>query len=365
MGIGYLGGGQAQLAEGTGDNGMRVPWRQCCRMAARILTVAGLAAPALAQSGAPTGDVPLPVPKSSLTAPAPSAPAAAPETSAPPTAAPAVGEADRVLPKGGKGELPTSQGNAPVPVTLAARLTEAGPTLDSGLIWRVFEAQSGSDGRHRLVATHRAATPTAALPPGEYLVNAAYGLSNLTRKIKVQAGRSLTETFILNAGGLRLKAALANGDPIPPNSVRYDIYADEADQFGNREKVLSNAKPGLIIRLNAGVYHVVSVYGDANAIVRTDLTVEPGRLTDATINHPAGRITFRLVLKPGGEALADTRWSVLTPGGDVVKESAGALPTHILAAGSYTVLARYGDATYSRDFTVETGDVKQIEVIAR
>ena len=57
--------------------------------------------------------------------------------------------------------------------------------------------------------------PTAALLPGEYLVNAAYGLSNLTKKIKVDSGRSLEETFILNTGGLKLAAVLVTGQALP------------------------------------------------------------------------------------------------------------------------------------------------------
>ncbi|MGI9384618.1 MAG: VWA domain-containing protein [Methyloligellaceae bacterium] len=259
----------------------------------------------------------------------------------------------------------TPQSTAPVPVTLTALLTDAGPKIETGLVWRIFDAKPNRSGKYQLVSTHRDATPTAALPPGDYLVNAAYGLSNLTKKISVQAGKSLEESFSLNAGGLRLGAVLANGSAVPPNSVRYDIYADEADQFGNRERVMADAKPGLIIRLNAGAYHIVSVYGDANAMVRADVTVEPGKLTEATINHTAAKVTFKLVLQPGGEALADTKWNILTPGGDVVKESAGALPTHILAAGSYTVLARYNGKNYTRDFTLEAGDVKQVEVVIR
>ena len=147
--------------------------------------------------------------------------------------------------------------------------------------------------------------------------------------------------------------------------MRYDIFADEADQFGNRQKVIGDAKPGLIIRLNAGTYHIVSVYGDANAVVRADVTVEPGKLTEATVNHTAARVTFKLVLQPGGEALANTHWNILTPDGDVVKESVGALPTHVLAAGRYTVLARFKDKNYTRDFTIASGDIKQIEVVIR
>ncbi len=253
----------------------------------------------------------------------------------------------------------------PVAVSFDALLTETGPQIKHGLVWRIFDSKPGTDGRYKLINTYREASPTTELKPGQYLINAAYGLSHLTKMVTVQGGEAIKETLVLNAGGLRLGSTMANGQKLPPNSVNYDIFADESDQFGNREKVIGDAKPGLIIRLNAGAYHIVSTYGDANAIVRADVTVEPGKLTEATVNHAAARVTFKLVTKPGGEALADARWSILTPGGDVVKESAGALPSHILAAGRYTVLARYQGKDYSRDFAIDTGEVKQIEVVIR
>jgi hypothetical protein len=258
---------------------------------------------------------------------------------------------------------PNAGPSAPVPVTFKALLTEGGPQVKSGLIWRVFTPQLGSNGAHKLVSTHHEAMPTAALLPGEYLVNAAYGLSNLTRKIKVESGRSLEETFVLNTGGLKLAAVLANGDALSGPSVHFDILADEEDQFGNRHKILEDAKPGVVIRLNAGAYHLVSTYGDANATVRADVTVEPGKITEATVTHAAAAITFKLVQSPGGEALADTQWSILTPTGDVVKENTGALPTHILAAGNYAVVASHNGESYTNKFSVVSGQTKQIEVV--
>jgi hypothetical protein len=214
-----------------------------------------------------------------------------------------------------------------------------------------------------LVSTHREAMPTAALPPGEYLVNAAYGLSNLTRKIKVESGRSIEETFVLNTGGLKLAAMLVSGMRLSQSSVRFDILSDEEDQFGNRRKIMEDAKPGLVIRLNAGAYHIVSLYGDANATVRADVTVEPGKITEATIKHAAAPVTFKLVQSAGGEALADTQWTVLTTTGDVVKENAGALPTYILSAGDYAVVAKHNGESYTNKFSVVSGQSKQIEVV--
>jgi hypothetical protein len=284
-----------------------------------------------------------------------------PKPGVPATGAPSV--APTVAITGAAPQALAAGPSLPVPVTFKALLTEAGPKVQSGLIWRVFSQEIGPNGARKLVSTHREANPTAALLPGEYLVNAAYGLSNLTRMIKVEGGRSLEETFVLNTGGLKLAAVLASGEPLPQTSVHFDILSDEEDQFGNRHKILGDAKPGLVIRLNAGAYHIVSLYGDANATVRADVTVEPGKITEATVKHAAAPVTFKLVQTPGGEALADTGWSILTTTGDVVKENTGALPTHILAAGNYAVVASHNGVSYTNKFTVATGQAKQIEVV--
>ena len=258
---------------------------------------------------------------------------------------------------------PKTQPLRPVPVSFDAQITEGGPKLRSGLTWRVYNAKAKTGGGFELISTHREPTPTAALLPGEYLVNASYGLSNLTKKIKVEGGKSLEETFVLNTGGLALRAILATtGQQCPAGTVRFDIQSDEQDQFGVRETILADATPKRVIRLNAGAYHVKSLYGDANASVGVDVTVEPGRITQATIKHTGAKITFRLVQSLGGEALADTKWAVLTSAGDTVKSNAGALPTHILAAGSYAVVADLGGKSYSRKFSIEPGNDKQIEV---
>ena len=258
----------------------------------------------------------------------------------------------------------TAQIQLPVPVTFKALVSEAGPKLQAGLTWRVYTSKTPpAGGSYELLSTHREAAPTAALLPGEYLVNAAYGLSNLTKKIKVEKGRSIEETFVLNTGGLKLAALLPDGGPLSGSAVRYDILSDEEDQFGNRQMVLRDAKPGLVIRLNAGAYRIECVHGDANATVKADVTVEPGKVTEATLKQTGAKTTFKLVQTLGGEALADTKWTILTSAGDVVKENAGALPTHILAPGSYAVVADHAGVSYTRKFSIESGEAKQVEVV--
>ncbi|HAH65014.1 MAG TPA: hypothetical protein DCL72_05970, partial [Rhizobiales bacterium] len=88
-----------------------------------------------------------------------------------------------------------------------------------------------------------------------------------------------------------------------------------------------------------------------------------GKITEATVKQTGAKTTFKLVQTLGGEALADTKWTILTSAGDVVKENAGALPTHILAAGSYAVVADHNGLSYTRKFSIEQGEPKQIEVV--
>lgn len=252
--------------------------------------------------------------------------------------------------------------NEPAQVGLVALLTADGQSIEQGVVWRIYQAAQGRNGDAKHIMTKREASPTVELVPGEYIVNAAFGRADLTRKITVAAGVPMSEKFVLNAGGLRVKV-LVDGKAPPANAVSYDIYTGERDQSDNRARVMSHAKPNVVIRLNAGIYHIVSIYGDANAKVESDVTVEAGKLTEATISHAAARVTFKLVTRIGGEALPDTQWTVQTPEGHVVKQSVGALPTHILAPGTYTIIAKSGPRAFKRDFSLANGEVSQVEVL--
>ena len=252
-----------------------------------------------------------------------------------------------------------------VSISLAALLTEDGQSIDQGMVWHVFRERAGADGKRPLVAQLREAAPKLRLEPGEYMINAAFGRATLTRKITVVAGKPAAEKFVLNAGGLRIKALLANGEPAPDRAVVFDVLNEERDQSGNRIKVITAARPGLIMRLNSGVYQVVSTYGDANARVRAEVTVEPGKLTEATLSHNGTKVTFKLVGREGGEALADVAWSIVDTKAETVKEMVGALPTHILAAGRYAVLAKHQGRTFRAEFTAKPGEAAVVEVVAR
>lgn len=245
------------------------------------------------------------------------------------------------------------------PLTLEARLVTDGAPLADGMIWRVFAAQAGDDGKLPLLATARGGSATVELPPGDYLVHAAFGRAAATKRVTVSPDNRL-ESIVLNAGGLKLDAVVGDEQPVPPQRLSFEILQES--QSGELVTVMATAIPGLVVRLGAGNYHVISRYGDVNAVVRADLQVEAGKLTEAVMRHSSAEVTLKLVSSEGGEALANTSWTVLTEVGDAVHESIGAFPSLVLAEGNYTAVAKHQDQIYSRDFTVEPGANRDVEV---
>jgi hypothetical protein len=257
---------------------------------------------------------------------------------------------------------------------LSATLSGAdAQVVRSGLKWRVFEEAAQPDGSHKLVAESDEATPTLPLPDGAYIIHVAYGLAGATRRVAME-GRHLSERLPLNAGGLRLVDMLGEAK-IPAQRLAISIYVPER---GNSEAklVLSGARSDEIICLPEGAYHIVSTLLDTtqgaqggnnatNSVVTADLKVPAGKLIEATLKHHAATITLKLVKSPGGEALANTSFSVLTPGGDVIRELIGAFPSLVLAEGEYVAIARHEGKTYQNTFRVQSTKDSDVEIVLK
>ncbi len=248
--------------------------------------------------------------------------------------------------------------------TLEARLTPDGQALKDGVDWRIFGDKEGSDGNLPLLGQASGGVIYVRLDPGTYYIHAGFGRAGLARKIEVKqpTGGAL---FILNAGGMRLTAMNGKDTPLTGSDISFDIYAPDEGGAGDRYLLLQNAPPGKVLALSAGIYHVVSHYGDANAVVRADIKVDAGKLTEATVYQKAARLTLKLVEVHGGEAIANTEWSVMTPDGDKVVESVGAFPSMVLAAGQYKAVAQHDGKNYQTDFVVQPGIDRDVEVLLK
>jgi hypothetical protein len=248
-------------------------------------------------------------------------------------------------------------------LALAARYGQNAPPISAGLIWRVYTARPDSPGNFRLIKEDRAAAPTFTLPPGNYVVHASLGLASAAKTIQLRAD-TVREVFDIPAGGIRLEGRV--GDVrIPLGQIAFEIFTGSQFDTSERRPIAQNVQTGDVVLLPEGTYYIVSNYGDGNSVVRSDVHIDTGKLTDIVVTHRAAIKTLKLVNNPGGEALANTQWTVLTPGGDVIKESIGAFPRLVLAEGDYHVIARSEGRTYQRDFKVITGVDGEVEVLAR
>jgi hypothetical protein len=231
--------------------------------------------------------------------------------------------------------------------------------LSSGLVWRIYALDAA--GAPREIAQSNAAEASFRLPPGDYIIHAGYGMASATRRVSL-GWRGLSERLSIPAGGIEVRAEV-NGRPIPPEDLRIAVFIPSAT---NREErlVTDRLVSGEVLRLPEGEYHIVSTYGASNASVRADIVLAAGEVIDVLMTHKAARITLKLVSRPGAEALPNTQWNVLTPGGDLVREMVGAFASVVLAEGAYTVIARHDGQTYIDEIGVRSGPDREIEIVA-
>jgi hypothetical protein len=248
-------------------------------------------------------------------------------------------------------------------LSLTARYGKDLPVINGGLVWRVFADKPDDTGTFKLIREERGATPNIVLPPGNYVVHVALGLVSAVRAVSLKAETDRV-AFVLPAGGLRIEGRVGSSK-IPPNQISFAIYKGSQFEGGERPPLVPSVAAGDVLLLPEGTYYIISNYGDANSVVRSDIRVQAGKLTDVTVSHRAAVITLKLVSDRGGEALANTAWSVITPGGDVIKESIGAFPRVVLSEGEYRAIAKNEGKVFERPFNVVNGVDAEVEVIAR
>ncbi len=263
--------------------------------------------------------------------------------------------------------LPGAPVLAAAPVSLSAVYAPAdSQPIRSGVVWRVFAAE----GEHALVAESNEAAPVVTLDNGEYIVHAACGLAGVAKQISVNGIAPQAQRLVMNAGGLKINGVL-NDSAIPPTKLVIQVYLPSA-RDPEAKLILPNLRAGDSACLPEGNYHVVSKLMDVsgattnatNSVIYADLRVIAGKLTSGALRHRAATMTLKLVNAPGGEALANTSFSVLTPGGDVIRELIGAFPSLVLAEGEYVAIARHENQTFQATFKVQSGQDRDVEVLA-
>jgi len=346
---------------GNGSGGSGQGARLLSALALAAMLASAMAAPALAQMFT---DRPPPVPPASVPEPSGGALNLAPPTGPAPLVnlpAPLTQPSIAIPPPVAAPPSASTAGQAVLALT--ARYGKDLPVINNDLVWRVFSDRPDETGVFKMIREERGATPNIVLPPGSYVVHVTLGLVSAVRPVTLKAETD-RESFLLPAGGLRIEGRVGTSK-IPQNQISFSIYKGSQFEIGERAPLVPSVAAGDVALLPEGTYYIISNYGDANSVVRSDIRVQAGKLTDVIITHRAAVITLKLVSDKGGEALANTAWSVITPGGDVIKESIGAFPRVVLSEGEYRAIAKNEGKVYERPFNVVNGVDGEVEVIAR
>jgi hypothetical protein len=229
---------------------------------------------------------------------------------------------------------------------LAARLDERGGLITRPIRWMVKRAVAGSAAGGEPVFSSEAPVADLRLQPGEYRVEASYGLAHVAQDVAIHSGQWVGLTLILHVGGIRALSLVHDQDLPATVTAEHRVYAQSGRQSGQR---LIATGQGELVRLEAGAYRVESRFEPGNAVTETMVAVKPGVLSTLEIAHLAGLVRVEF---PGGgddrfevrDLNSDWTWQGPSPGGDVV-----------LAPGRYEARPLSGGEARAVAFEVAAG----------
>ena len=227
---------------------------------------------------------------------------------------------------------------------LSARLTPDGGPLQQNLSWNIRDTAGAT------VYSGDNGTADVSLAPGDYVVNASYGATQIEKLVSLPAATRLKINFVLDAGGLRVEPMVGKID-VPPVASRVRVYS-----MDGRKLMAVSVKPGEIIRLPEGTYRVESQVSTGNVKAVTDVRVQAGRVSRVKIAHKAGLARLAFVGAPD----AAVRWEIEDQSGDAIATRGGISANVTLLPGTYTARAQVGAELLTATFNIDEGEVRDI-----
>jgi len=239
-------------------------------------------------------------------------------------------------------------------VSLSAALTPGGAELTSGVVWTV-ESISGETPP----TVTDESLPTLLVPAGRYRITAKLKgfLQSVEVDIPAQGIARLDLAF--NAARLKVNVLPARG-AMPLEKARIRILKINVD--GQPPLVDTNVAVFDDL-LPAGIYRVEASLGLARVSKDIGLTAGANRTVD--LNLSVGYVRLRARPAPGREPLPNVVYELLPADGlDAVPQplasKTGAQAVFVLPAGSYRVLARYGEASRRQIIDIKSNTFSDI-----
>ena len=194
------------------------------------------------------------------------------------------------------------------------------------------------------------------------MVHVSFGLASAVRRSTCTRRRGRRSSFPPAASSSKAGSATAD----PGGQVTFDIYKGSQFEPGDKSPLVQGVTTGNVVIVPEGAYYIVSNYGDTNAVVRSDIRVQAGKLTDVTVNHRAA--VHHAQAGERGRRRSPRQYQLVGPSPPAAtssRNSTGAFPRVVLAEGDYRAIARSDGRTYERNFKVITGVDGEVEVLAR
>ncbi|MGE4244709.1 MAG: hypothetical protein AB7E66_01835 [Parvibaculaceae bacterium] len=238
---------------------------------------------------------------------------------------------------------------------LAARLSVTGNLITRPVGWTVKRALASDAAGGETIFTQESPVTDLKLEPGDYLVEASYGAVRVAHSVRVEPGRFVGLTLILNVGGIRALSTLDTiGMPVGV-VARHKVLALSGPLAGR--EIAASAGQGELLRVAAGSYRIESRFLPGNTVSETSVTVKPGVLTSVEIAHLAGVARIDI-----SAATRDTPWVVRTADGRDVSSGQGIRPNLILAPGDYAIEADIAGSRRKASFSVVAGKTTRVVV---
>jgi hypothetical protein len=217
------------------------------------------------------------------------------------------------------------------------------------------------------------------LQPGQYHIEAKYGLAKISRSLTVRKGKRLAPKFVLNAGTVYVKAQGAPGRP-PLKKIVYVIRKagapapeplphDPTPKNSAPDRFYSGQATEAVFHVPAGAYTLYAFHGGKRA--RNSVNVEAGNTTHTEIvtNTSVLKISARAV--QGGAPLDNVTFVIYDDKEtldrrEIARSEKSRSPAEfVLPAGAYRVVTLHGLVYKEQRILLAAGDEKNANVVLK
>ncbi|MEM6538719.1 MAG: VWA domain-containing protein [Pseudomonadota bacterium] len=245
-------------------------------------------------------------------------------------------------------------------------LTQDGPSLERGLIYRVRE--KGRENDSAVFDSSGAAKAAFNLPEGDYSVEVTHGKATASAPLSIMAGQETNHEFVLNAGYLTAEARRVEGGDVVGSKLLWRVFEANGQSIEAQRAFDSSGAAGPRFTLPSGDYVLQATYGKATA--ETPVTIVAAETAKGEVVLNAGRIVLDAVLTEGSQPLTSKlMWRIFeeTSADErprAFDSSGAAKATFLLPAGTYRAQATFGKAVVDKTVTVSAdGEASQTFVL--